>query len=49
MAGRAESGNEEGRFVGAEDISLYECIGLWLAADDWRYGDESDANWHGGY
>lgn len=49
MVDRTDIGNEKGHFIGTDDKSLYERIGLWLAAGDWRYGKDSDANWYGGY
>lgn len=46
MADRTDSGNEEGSVVGTGDKSLYERVGLWLAAGDWRYTEGSDGNWY---
>ena len=46
MADRTDSGNDVGALIGTGDKSLFERVGLWLAAGDWHYTEGSEGNWY---
>ena len=46
MADRTDRGNDVGALIGTGDKSLFERVGLWLAAGDWHYTEGSEGNWY---
>lgn len=46
MSDRMDSGNESGAVEAPAENSLYERVGLWLAASEWRYSEGNKGNWY---